>query len=85
MFFRDRKIDFSKEELVSCKLAIFVDRSIWLSFDKTRILIRRTDGLYYEPGCSEEVYQKGYGSLKRGEKFVEKTDDIPIQEIQCGK
>jgi len=102
-FKRNRKINFEKEVLVLCRIALVTDYKIleygdentwwdyhsetfWSILPETRILIRSRSDYYYEPDTfwawTSIRYQKGYKFLKIGEKFVEKTDDIPIQHIE---
>ena len=59
-------------------------KTTWQSFPEIRILVKTRFGFYYEPEdflglYRDKHYNKGYENVEVGEKFVEKTNDLPIQ------
>lgn len=65
----------------------YCSETLWITFPKTRILIRTNSDCYYEPDdyfniFERRKYQMGHRYLKVGERFVKETNNIPIQYLK---
>lgn len=92
---RNKKINFEEVDLVLCKIALVTERTVlpnadiryeFRIFPEIRILARKFSKFYFEPinyskDWKEPDYGKLYSGLDVGDRFVESTDNIPIQRI----